>query len=190
MTLTKQLALDTFRHRLLPPSIEQLAAFAEANPLEGLSPAELIAYLGQAIDSARTRDAAERKISAEKVEKRARAREALRSGLSTFKDARAIVPARRALWEAIEAAREAFRFAFVAERKKLTRGNQAALQSEAVVTLDQACGLNRQTNSLEWNQRLGPSPVYQQFRLAADEIEERFAVLERYAQPQNPDQPQ
>jgi len=173
--------LSTFRHRSSPPSDEELTAFAQAHPQDDLSLAELIEYLRVAIETARKKDADQQKAFTERKEQLAHAREMLRGVLRTYKGVRQAVVARRALWDAVQVAREAFRFAFAAERKKLIRSLgenlPTALAAEAVISLDQACGLDRKTGTIIWLS-LGPSPSYDQFRLAAQEIEGRYEKLE------------
>jgi len=174
----KLLALQKFRAGSTPPSYEELTAFAQAYPQDDLSLAEEIEYLRSAIETARKQDANRQRAFAEKEERLSHARETLRGVLRTYKGTRQIIIARRVLWEAVQVAREAFRYAFAAERKNLTRNlGPAALDSEPVKSLDQACGLDRKTGTIVWLS-LGPSPSYDQFRLAAEEIEQRYAALQ------------
>src|SRR5271166_5145844 len=137
----KLLALQKFRASSAPPSGDELAAFAQQYQQEDLSLTELVSYLRTAIETAQKQDADRQRAFAEKEEKRAHARETLRGVLRTYKGTRQIIVARRVLWDAVESAREAFRFAFAAERKNLTRnlgGTPAALAAEAVISLDRA----------------------------------------------------
>jgi hypothetical protein len=179
----KLLAFATFRHRPEPPSDEDLVLFAQAHLHEDLSLAELTDYLRQEIESIRQKDADQQKALRETLLKRKYARETLHAALAEFRDTRSgpqIAIKRRALLDAIESAREAFRFAFAAERKKLTRGNRpAALATEPVISLDKAAGLDRRTNAIQWHCQLAtPWPSFHQLKMAVEEIEARYAQLQ------------
>jgi hypothetical protein len=52
------------------------------------------------------------------------------------------------------------------------------LPPEPVKSLDKAAGLDRKTNTIEWHCKLGPSPSFHQLKMAADEIEARYAQLQ------------
>jgi hypothetical protein len=112
--------------------------------------------------------------------------------------------ARATLLEAISDAREAFRFASAAERKKRVAAvkteleNQhkpaasrteelafrrslktSALAAAPVVALDEACQLDRKSGVIAWGCKLGPTSSNQRFVMAVDEVEARFVALEQ-----------